>query len=45
MPESQPRVMLDNLMISWSDVQLGDLLGKGGQGKVYKARWRVSGDL
>jgi hypothetical protein len=34
---------LDNLMISWSDITRGALLGEGGQGKVYKGRWRVSG--
>jgi hypothetical protein len=33
--------MVENLMISWDEIEKGKELGAGGQGQVIKGLWRV----
>jgi hypothetical protein len=39
---AQSSVMLANLMIEWDELVVKQPIGSGGQGTVYKGRWRVS---
>ncbi len=35
--------MLNQLQMSWSAIKLGRVLGQGGFGVVYQAKWQVGG--